>query len=165
MLNGTLEKKINEDDIGLKKWGIVPVVNHTTMCTSLAFDYLSADSSNKHITFIHATPGFVNTGTPRTTYPSKKDGYLWWAFVSVMQIVSGWIIIHFGKSLEESSERRAFYLTSDNYKPGFRLADNSNDVQSPNDALKYYQERGWQSKIWDFTEQVWEKALANGPSA
>ncbi|KAI1255151.1 hypothetical protein MGN70_003215 [Eutypa lata] len=151
ILNGTLEKKINEDDIGLKNWGIVPVVNHTTMCTSLAFDCLAAGSSNKRIAFIHVTPGFVNTGTPRTTFPSKRDGYLWWAFVSFMQIVSGWIIIHFGKSLQESGERHAFYLTSDEYKPGLRLANRSNDAQPPNTALKYYQERGWQSKIWDLT--------------
>ncbi|KAK6073208.1 short-chain dehydrogenase reductase [Seiridium cupressi] len=33
MLNGTKEKRINEQDIGLKKWGIVPVVDHTTICT------------------------------------------------------------------------------------------------------------------------------------
>ena len=151
ILNGTLEKKINEDDIGLKNWGIVPVVNHTTMCTSLAFDCLAAGSSNKRIAFIHVTPGFVNTGTPRTTFPSKRDGYLWWAFVSFMQIVSGWIIIHFGKSLQESGERHAFYLASDEYKPGLRLANRSNDAQPPNTALKYYQERGWQSKIWDLT--------------
>lgn len=82
-----------------------------------------------------------------------------------MQIVSGWVITHFGKSLEESGERHAFYLTSDKYGPGFQLADKSNDVQSPNEALKYYQERDWQSKIWDFTVQTWENVLDNDPPA
>ncbi|CAJ2511130.1 Uu.00g067550.m01.CDS01 [Anthostomella pinea] len=107
--HGTQEKRINEEDLGLgKKWSISGLVNHTTICTSLSFDYLAADGMTKSITFLHATPGFVNTGKPRTTYPSRKDGAMWWAFPSVMQVVSGWIIRFFGFSLEESGEDTCF---------------------------------------------------------
>jgi hypothetical protein len=166
ILNGTKEKRIDESDIGLEKnWGIVSVVNHTTICQSLAFDYLAADDGNKNITFIHATPGFVNTGTPRTTYPSKKDGLLWWAFVSVMQVVSGWIIRYFGFTLQESGERHAFHLTSGDFMPGSWRTNKYNDIVPDNVALKHYQEHGWAEKIWDHTLRVWDTAVGKGDSS
>lgn len=164
ILNGTKEKKIDEQDIGLKKkWGMVAVVNHTTICTSLAFDYLSENESPRQTAFIHATPGFVNTGTPRTTYPSMKDGVFWWALTSAFQVISGWIIVHFGKSLEESGERHAFLLSTDTIIPGSWRTNNVNDVIPDNAALKYYQESGWGKTIWDHTTQVWEAALSRTP--
>ncbi|KAI1398161.1 hypothetical protein F4819DRAFT_43936 [Hypoxylon fuscum] len=90
ILNGNLEKLINEDDLGLDKgWGIAAVVNHTTVCTSLAFDYLSKQDEENKIVFLHATPGFVSTETPRKTRPSKQPGIFWWVFITTMQVVSG----------------------------------------------------------------------------
>lgn len=32
-----------------------PVINHTTLLTSLAFDHLAAHNAHKHIVFLHAT--------------------------------------------------------------------------------------------------------------
>lgn len=165
ILNGTKEKKINENDLGLeKKWGIVAVVDHTTICTDMAFDYLAANDAERKFTFIHATPGFVNTGTPRTTYPSKKDGYLWWAFMSVMQVVSGWIIVYFGMDLVESGERHSYHLTSDTFIPGSWQTNKLNEIIPANSALKEYQEKGWPDKVWEFTTQIWDNALARGAS-
>jgi NAD(P)-dependent dehydrogenase (short-subunit alcohol dehydrogenase family) len=161
ILNGTKEKKINEEDIGLEKnWGIVAVVNHTTLCTSLAFNYLAANNSERHITFLHATPGFVHTDTPRTTYPSKADGIVWWVFVSTLQVVSSWIIRYFGMALKESGERHAYNLTSDKFIPGSWRVSHLNEVVPDNDVLVQYQESGWDDKIWEFTNRVWDKALA-----
>lgn len=81
LLNETKETKINEDNINLDaKWGIVPVVNHTTLLNSLSFDYLAAnDAQILNIVFLHATPGFVNTSTPCTAghFPPKSEGSLW----------------------------------------------------------------------------------------
>ncbi|KAH9906962.1 hypothetical protein F4778DRAFT_800897 [Xylariomycetidae sp. FL2044] len=163
ILKGTREKRINEDDIGLEKqWTITGLVNHSTICTDMAFDYLAADDLNKNVIFLHATPGFVNTGTPRTTYPSKKDGILWWAFLSVMQIVSGWMIRSFGYDLSESGERHAFLLTSDGFSAGSWQTNKFNDVVPPNGALQYYQKHGWAPRIWDHTLHVWERALTKG---
>ncbi|KAI0477146.1 hypothetical protein GGR56DRAFT_391514 [Xylariaceae sp. FL0804] len=162
ILAGTQEKRINEDDIGLeKKWSIPGVVAHTTLCSSLSFDHLAAEESNKLITFIHATPGFVNNGTPRTTYPSKKDGILWWAFMSFLQIVSGWYIRYFGFSLRESAERHAFYLANnEGFPPGSWQTDRHNNIVPANGALSYYQTQGWPQRIWDHTLKTWESALA-----
>jgi hypothetical protein len=160
ILNGTREKRINEEDIGLEtKWGIMAVVDHSTLFTSLAFDHLAAQSENK-ITFIHDTPGFVSTDTPRTSFPSIEDGYLWWAFVSFMQVVTGWYIRHFGMAVKESGERHAYYLTSDMFGPGSWRVNKESEIVPDNSTLKDYQNRGWAEKIWDYTIRVWDKALA-----
>ncbi|KAF1948162.1 hypothetical protein CC80DRAFT_486539 [Byssothecium circinans] len=163
ILNGTKEKKIDEEDIGLERhWGIPAVVNHTTICTSLAFDYLASNDSQKHITFLHVTPGFVSTDTPRTAYPSKSNGLAWWAFISFVQIVSGWIIKYFGMAAKESGERHAYELTNDKFVPGSWRVNHLNDVVPDNQVLVQYREDGWGEKIWEFTIGVWEKALAKG---
>ena len=161
ILNGTREKRIYDDDIGLdRNWGLTSVVNHTTLLTSLAFDYMAA--KDKKITFIHCTPGFVVTGTERTRFPSKSDGIIWWAFLSVMQVVSGWIILCIGMALKESGERQAFYLTSNSYQPGSWRTNKINDVVPDNVVLNEYKERGWPEKSWEHTLQVWDRALATG---
>jgi hypothetical protein len=165
ILNGTKEKRVDESDVGLeRKWGIVAVVNHTTLLTSLAFDHLAANDDGKHITFIHATPGFVHTATPRTTFPSKRHGFWYWALVSAFQIVSGWIIRFFGLPARVSGERHAYLLTSDDIKPGSWRVDRHSEVCPDNAVLKDYLQRGWAAKAWEHTQQVWEKALAGRTS-
>ncbi|CAI6341283.1 unnamed protein product [Periconia digitata] len=160
ILNGTKEKKINEADIGLKKhWGIAAVVNHTTMCTSLAFDHLASTASHNHLTFLHVTPGLVSTDTPRTGRPSKSNGLFWWALISTFQIVSGWIITCFGMSAKESGERHAYELTNDNFVAGSWRVNRLNEIVPDNQVLIDYREGGWGDKIWEFTVGVWEKAL------
>jgi hypothetical protein len=157
ILNGTKEKAIDETDIGLEKenaWGIAAVVNHTTLCTSLAFDYLAANDAKKHVTFLHATPGFVNTDTPRTTFPSMKDGVIRWALVSTFQVVSGWIIRWYGISAKEAGERHAYHLTNEKLVPGSWRVDKFSDVAKDNKTLERYQERQWGEVVWEFTNKV-----------
>ncbi|KAF2788842.1 hypothetical protein K505DRAFT_366120 [Melanomma pulvis-pyrius CBS 109.77] len=127
-----------------------------------AFDYVVANDSQNHVTFIHATPGFVHTDTPRTAYPSKADGLAWWALVSVLQAVSGWIIRYFGMAAKESGERHAYKLTSDKFIPGSWRVSHLNEVIPDNDVLVQYRESGWDEKIWEFTNRVWNKALVRG---
>jgi hypothetical protein len=161
ILNGTKEKRINENDVGLEKnWGIAAVVNHTTLLTSLAFDYLAEHDDQKHITFLHSTPGFVHTDTPRTVFPSKEKGFWHWALVSAFQIVSGWIIRVFGLPAGESGERHAFCLTSEGFLPGSWRVDRRSEVVADNEVLKEYLRRGWAERAWEYTLGVWERALA-----
>ncbi|KAH8695816.1 hypothetical protein GQ44DRAFT_744502 [Phaeosphaeriaceae sp. PMI808] len=150
-----------EQDIGPEKsWGIIAVVNHTTVCTSLAFDYLAANDSLKHVTFLHATPGFVQTETPRTTYPPKSNGLVRWALISFFQIVSGWIIRYFGKPVKESGERHAYALTNDKFVSGSWRISHLSEVVPDNDVLVGYQERGLGEWIWGLTNCVWNQAVA-----
>ncbi|KAL1870723.1 hypothetical protein Daus18300_005043 [Diaporthe australafricana] len=160
ILNGTKETKIDEDDLNLdKQWGIRAVVNHTTLLTSLAFDYLAEQSPQGRIVFLHATPGFVNTNTPRTKehLPSReKAGLLQWAFLSFAQIVSGWVIRYFGMNIKESGERHNFHLTSDGFEPGSWRVDRHSNAVPDNDVLKDYLGRGWAEKAWNFTVAKWD---------
>jgi hypothetical protein len=159
ILNGTKETKIDEKDIGLDKgWGIVAVVNHTTLCTSLAFDYLA--TNNNGMIFIHATPGFVSTDTPRTAHPSRENGLVWWALISLFQIVSGWVIFYFGMAATEAGQRFAYVLTNENFVPGSWQTNRLSEIVPANAILMEYRERGWSQLIWDFTHRVWERALA-----
>lgn len=165
ILNGNKETKIDEDDLNLDKhWGLRAVVNHTTLLTSLTFDYLAAQAPQASVVFLHATPGFVNTNAPRTTehLPSReKIGFIQWVFLSFVQIVSGWVIRYFGMNIKESGERHAFHLTSSSFQPGSWRVDRHSNVVPANDVLRDYHSHGWAEKTWDFTLATWNKALAN----
>ncbi|KAI0485534.1 hypothetical protein F4859DRAFT_471547 [Xylaria cf. heliscus] len=165
ILNGTLEKAIDEDDLGLEKsWSMTAVVNHTTVCNSLAFDYLAKMDGENKIVFLHATPGLVNTDISHKARPSTESGYLWWAFISAMQVIFGWAIYYFGIPVVESGERHSYHLTSDNFKPGSWQVNQYSTVLPPNKILKGYQERGLAEKVWDHSLRVWERALIRGSS-
>jgi hypothetical protein len=129
-------------------------VAHTTLLTSLAFNHLFENQTRTKLTFIHATPGFVNTGTARKTYPSKNDGYFWFAFLSVMQVVSGWIIRYFGMNVHDSGERHAYLLTTDDIQPGSWRTTRHNDIIPNNAALTYFLENGRKEIIWNHTLRI-----------
>lgn len=80
----------------------------------------------------------------------------------VMQVVSGWIIRNFGMAVKESGERHAYELTSDKFVPGSWRVNHLNKVVPDNDVLVQYRENGWGEKIWEFTNRVWDEALAKG---
>lgn len=131
--------------------------------------YLLHVNESQLLTLVHDVyrPGLVNTKTPRTAehLPSKKDGLLWWALLSFLQVFSGWITKYFGMNIVESGQRQAFHLTSDDFQPGSWGVNKLSDVVPDNDVLKDYRARGWEDKAWEFTLQTWERALAKGSSA
>ncbi|KAI0020524.1 hypothetical protein F4780DRAFT_791621 [Xylariomycetidae sp. FL0641] len=159
-------------------WNLLPLLRRApaprllsilngTLLTTLAFDHLAATTTTTTLTFLHATtPGLVHTGTPRTTtYPPRDRGLLRWALLSLLRVVSGWVIVCFGADLDEAGERQAYNLTrQDGLAPGSWQVDRKNDVVPPNAALSSYRERGWAEKVWDHSATVWEKALSNAAS-
>lgn len=155
ILKSTKETKIDENDLNLDKhWGIRVVVNHTTLLTSLAFGHLAEQTPRGQIVFLHATPGFVNTNTPRTKQhlPSTENvGFLQWVLLSFVQIFSGWVVRHFGMNIKESGERRAFHLTSRGFEPGSWRVDRHSNVVPDNNVPKDYHNLGWTQRAWDFT--------------
>lgn len=161
ILNGGKEASIIDDDIGLEQhWGLINLVKHATLCTSLAFDYLAAHDAEKHITFVHALPGFVHTHTERKKRPTMANGVVLWVLRSLFQVLSEWYIRLFGMAVQESGERFAFILMSEKFGPGSWRTDPESEVVFDNAILQKYRERDWAEKIWKFTEGVWEKALA-----
>ncbi|KAI1810057.1 hypothetical protein GGS20DRAFT_569129 [Poronia punctata] len=162
ILNGTQEKSVNEEDLGLEKnWSITGVVNHTTTFTSLAFDLLAKNDNDGKIVFLHDSPGLVYTNSVGKSRPSRDDGLIYWAIVSVGQVVFNRLIYYFGTTVSESGERHAYLLTSQDYKPGSWQVDQRGKAQPPNKMLRGYQAKGLADVVWDHTLRVWDKALAS----
>lgn len=82
--------------------------------------------------------------------------------MSLLQIVSRWIIKYFGMAARESGERHAYELTSDRSVPGSWRVDRLNEIVPDKQVLIDYRENGWDAKIWDFSIGVWQEALAKG---
>ncbi|KAF2018271.1 hypothetical protein BU24DRAFT_479686 [Aaosphaeria arxii CBS 175.79] len=160
ILNGTKEKRIKEDDIGLEKsWGIVPMIDHSTLLTSLAFDYLATIDHSKRVVYLHVTPGLVNTGS-RKQRPDTSKGWFRWLGLLILSHIADFMVRLTGMSLDESGERHAYVLTSGQFEPGSWRLDKLNDVIPDNDAVVSYRNAGWADKIWNFTEREWTRALS-----
>lgn len=70
-----------------------------------------------------------------------------------------------GMYIAESGERHAFNLTSDDFQPGSWRLNRFSDVVPDNDILKGYRTRGWEEKAWEFTVQIWERAIDRSSAA
>jgi hypothetical protein len=84
---------------------IVSVIDHSTIYTSLAFDHLAANDTQKKIIFIHAIPGLVYTGTTPKPRPSMKDGLGYWISATLLQKCPGLMIPWADMALDEAGER------------------------------------------------------------
>jgi hypothetical protein len=62
--------------------------------------------------------------------------------MSLLQVISGWVIRTFGMAVNESGERYAFLLTSDTVDVGSWRTNKLSDVVPDNGVLKEYEERG-----------------------
>lgn len=136
------------------------VVNHSTLLTSLTFDYLAENDDQKRITFIHSTPGLVQTDIARAVGPSN-DRNGWWHSVlaSALQTVMGWVIRFFGAPVEVAGQKNAYLLTSESFGAGSCRVDKNCEIVSDNGVLRGYLERGWAEKAWEHTQSTWENAL------
>ncbi len=67
--------------------------------------------------------------------------------------------------VELAGERFAYVLTNDKFVPGSWRVNRFNEVVPDNNVLVQYRESGWAEKIWEFTNQVWERALVKGSAA
>ena len=123
---------------------------------------MAADDDKKHVRFLHSTPGFVNTDTPRTSFPSLKDGLIRWALVSKFQVVSGWTIRWFGISAKEAGQRHVYLLTIDRFVPGSWRVDRNTDIAENNETLKTYQERKWNEVHLGVHEQHLGEGVGQG---
>jgi NAD(P)-dependent dehydrogenase (short-subunit alcohol dehydrogenase family) len=161
VLNAGKEKAMNDEDIGLEQhWSTIAIINHTTTMMSLAFDHLAAN--DKHITFMHAYPGWVKTDIfTRLTAP-ESSGVAWRVTLASICGFVAVVMLLFAISTEESGERQAYQLTSDTYGPGALLIGYLSDQVPAPHVLEQYRERGWAEKVWEHTLRVFDKVLANG---
>jgi hypothetical protein len=127
--------------------------------TSLVFEYLSKDNSNKNVTFLHAAPGLVKTDIFAKLTASEESGYTWKIALPVIQSLAGFMYWMIGTSVEDSGERQAFHLTSDIFGPGAWRIDPYSEI-IPADAkgvIEGYLEQEWGGKVWEHTAGLFEK--------
>jgi len=111
-----------------RNWSAIAVVNHTTTMTSRAFEHLVGDTPNKNITFMHASPGFVQTDIFAKLKAPKSSGIVWIVALASIRGIVSIVMQFFGISIKESGERHAYHLTSDKFRqPGFIRVDATSD--------------------------------------
>ncbi|KAI3331806.1 hypothetical protein HD806DRAFT_478368 [Xylariaceae sp. AK1471] len=160
VLNGGMEKRVVENDMGLEKsWTVGNLVNHTTLFTSLTFDGVAAQ--NPELTLIHNAPGLVESDNLRRIRLPADAPFMRRVWVSVAKFLISVIRYFIGMPPKEAGERQTYHLTSDTYGPGSFRVNKSSEIVPSNDALMTYRESGWINKIWEFTVAAWDKALTS----
>ena len=151
---------MNEEDLNLdKSWGLMAMINQSTMFTSLAFDYLATQDEQKHLTLVHCTPGLVNTGQEKQK-PTAEHGWIQYIILSILRSLAQLIVPYVGMSMDEAGDRHAYLLTTDTIQPGSWRVDKSSEVKPDVEILVNYQQRGWAEKVWEYTQTMWGKALS-----
>lgn len=160
VLNGGMERRIDEQDVGLdKNWTLTRLVNHSTLLTSLTFDHIAAQNPN--LTLIHNAPGLVESDNVRRLRAPPDASFFYRVYLGAVKAIIAVVRFFIGMRPAEAGERQAYHLTSAKYGPGSFRVGQSSDVVPDNDALRYYKAGGgWTETFWDFTVATWDKALS-----
>jgi NAD(P)-dependent dehydrogenase (short-subunit alcohol dehydrogenase family) len=164
VLNGGKETAINEDDPGLdnpQHYAPQAVSNHTTLLMTLALELLARKDTN--IMFMHVYPGIVNTDNFSRLQAPAAYGVLGRVVLSLVKSFIITVQRLFGMSIADCGARQAFLMTTERYGPGdvWRV-DQKCEAVAASAALEEYRERRWDERVWDFTQRVFERALATG---
>lgn len=173
VLGGGMEwGNIDLDDLDLKKPGNFGVVNarkHYIAMNSTTLERLANDNPN--VTFIHSSPGWVNTGNVRRS-PDPNSIMAWFVWLILEPLIG-----LFSSDDEESGQRHLFQSTSAAFggrgvpwtgKPGINTLEKSEDglflVNRKCDCttnakvMRSFREKAL-GKIWDHTQEVLQPYL------
>ncbi|KAK4935451.1 hypothetical protein LTR10_023497 [Elasticomyces elasticus] len=159
VLNGGNEQRMYDNDLDLKQhWSVLAAINHSTTMTSLSFERLA--KLEPKVAFLHNFPGWVRTDIwARITAPDSS-GIVWRLTLAAIQAVVATAMFLAGQTSEESGERQAYHLTSDEFGPGaWRIDAASKEVTNPG-VLEQYEQEGGPEKVWDHTSRVFDRILA-----
>jgi hypothetical protein len=90
---------------------------------------------------LNVTTGLVNTEPSRIV--SETNELVKWALVSILRVVSRWIIYHISTTAQEFGERHAYVLPVETFPPGSWRINNLSNIVQDNDVFVEYQESGW----------------------
>ncbi|KAF2159934.1 hypothetical protein M409DRAFT_37825 [Zasmidium cellare ATCC 36951] len=154
---------LREDDMGLEhNWTIPNFAKQSSTMKTLTFHRFAAQ--NPAFTLIHTWPGFVLTDVERKPKPGAETNFLWrWTF-PVLRSLGRMVMSLRAIPLEESGQRHAFLLTSEEFGPGVWRFNEYCEPSPRSEALEKYVKEGKQDAVWDFTVATWEKALGSGKS-
>ncbi|MCJ1247102.1 hypothetical protein MMC30_004313 [Trapelia coarctata] len=165
VLSAGTEGKMNLDDLSLKThYSLANCANHAVTMNSLLACHQA--TTNPTTSFIHAAPGFVNTGLGT----AGQTGML---FKAAMGVVS-FVISPLAVPLQESGERHLYAATSEVYKPsGTKGGEgdvlgkgayllNWGGERTEKKILGEYRAQGVEEKVWEHTSEVFEKICGEG---
>lgn len=149
VLAGGKEGKVFLDDLDLERnYSTINVMEQFTTLMTLSFDKLAQQNPKK--SFIHAYPGFVNTGTTGR----HNKGLTGWA-IGCVEAAVGWFIIQ----PQETGERMLYYATNEQYSTGSWSVDWDGTPKTTK-ALAGYREQGLAEKVEEHTQAIFQRVLA-----
>lgn len=152
VLAGGGEGKVFEDDLDLEKsYSMLNAAGHFTTLTTLTWDNLAFKNPDK--AWLHAYPGFVNTGLLGKSNP----GVLGFA-VGMIEKITAPI---FGITAEEAGERMLYYSTADQFAKGSWSIDGNGVPQTSKNLVKYREQKGFADVVEKHNKTMFDKALAN----
>ncbi|RAO66491.1 uncharacterized protein BHQ10_002503 [Talaromyces amestolkiae] len=170
VLGPSTEGKMIEDDLDLQRnYSLPRAATHAVTMTSLSMIHLAA--SNPSISFIHSAPGGVKTNLMRDFNPIAKmlaNG----AFALLSPFGSKIGLI----GLQESGERHVYASTYPKFAPrdqkvetvgadgekgsgAYRVHFDSSIVESKQDVIQEYLDRGVVKTVWEHTTGVIDKVV------
>lgn len=170
VLGPSTEGKIIEDDLDLQRnYSLPNAATHAVTMTSLSMIHLAA--SNPSISFIHSAPGGVKTNIMRDFNP----------FAKILANGAFALLAPFGSKiglvgLKESGERHVYASTYPKFAPrnekvetvgadgekgsgAYRVHFDSSIVESKQDVIKEYLDRGVVNTVWEHTTGIIDKAV------
>jgi len=157
------EGALNPTDLGLsdpKNFGFVSAAKQGVTMMSLVMREMSLE--NPKVSFIHSNPGVVSTAVHHkladtmTGYLTPFSWLLRWAVIPIMHL--------FAWTVEQSGQMGLYEVTNERYststgKNFFRLWENGEDLGAQS-TLFNYENDGTQKKVWEHTQEVYDKVLA-----
>jgi len=171
VLNAGKEDRMYEFDLGLSgpdAWSLMRTVNNTTTMHTLALDHLATQQENAGVVFMHAYPGWVKTGIFKHLEPGEEAGWVWTACLVVLRQVAKGALWWGGVTPEECAERQVYQLLDEQFearkdgRKGCVLLGWQCEVLGGNGVLERYRREGWPARVWDFTEDVFQKVGSLG---
>jgi len=154
VLGAGLEDTIDTSDLSLKSnYSVRNAARYAITMTTLSFQNVS--QSNPGITFIHSQPGGVHTNLVR-----DMGKWTQFAIKKISLLAKPWLV-----PVLDSGERHTWTVTNEKFgKGGTVLVGQDSEITGKgNEALlKNMSSDGTEKKVWEHTEEVFEKVCRDG---
>lgn len=156
VLGAGQEGKIKLDDLSLKKnYSTSNVGTYSATLNSLAATHLATEYPST--TFIHVFPGIVKTNI-LSGFGGPK----------IVQSLLLMLMTPIAIPVKEVGERLLYNATSEEFAPSLKggkgayLLGANSEWAGKEKVLKRYREQGIAEKVWEHTQEVFEKVAAKG---
>ncbi|KAI0449764.1 hypothetical protein F5B21DRAFT_508829 [Xylaria acuta] len=136
------------------------ILQYTNVMTNLVFNHLATE--NRQITFILSPMGFEGTGNSHDSDAPETMGMFLRAWRTVLDVRLDVSEKLFGRKPDEALERHIYCLTSSTCGSGaFHVNENGEIVPSTRPTGPFWEsDKNRPDIVWEFTEDLWQTALA-----